>query len=53
MKEKSADVDQQVSNVMGEVQCLKAKHTNLYHWMGGVEDNVCKLTRTLECHMKK
>ena len=36
-------VDQQVSEVMGEVQRLEAKHANLDHMMGRIEDDVKKL----------
>jgi structural maintenance of chromosome 3 (chondroitin sulfate proteoglycan 6) len=53
MKEKSAEVDQQVSNVMGEVQRLEAKHANLDHMMGRIEDDMCKLTRSLERHVNQ
>ena len=48
MKEKSTAVDQQVSNVMGEVQRLEAKHANLEHMMGRIEDDVGKLAKTRE-----
>ncbi|KAL3823137.1 hypothetical protein ACHAXA_010393 [Cyclostephanos tholiformis] len=50
MKEKSAEVDRQVSNVMGEVQRLEAKHANLDHMLGTIEDDVRKLARTTERH---
>ena len=53
MKEKSAEVDQQVSNVMGEVQRLEAKHANLDHMMGRIEDDVRKLNRSLERHVNQ
>ena len=36
-------MDQQVSEVMGEVQRLEAKHANLDHMMGRIEDDVKKL----------
>lgn len=48
MKDKSTDVDQQVSNVMADVQRLEAKHANLDHMMGRIEDDVRKLTKTLD-----
>ena len=53
MKEKSTEVDQQVSNVMGEVQRLEAKHANLDHMMGRIEDDVKKLTKARERHDKQ
>lgn len=53
MKEKSTAVDQQVSNVMGEVQRLEAKHANLDHMMGRIEDDAKKLAKTRERHSKQ
>jgi structural maintenance of chromosome 3 (chondroitin sulfate proteoglycan 6) len=51
-KEESTAVDQQVSNVMGEVQRLEAKHANLDHMIGRIEDDLRKLTNTRERHEK-
>ena len=53
MKEKSTAVDQQVSSVMGEVQRLEAKHANLDHMMGRIEDDAKKLAKTRERHEKQ
>jgi len=50
LKERSTAVDQQVSNVMGEVQRLEAKHANLDHMMGRIEDDVRKLAKMRERH---
>ena len=43
-------MDQQVSEVMGEVQRLEAKHANLDHMMGRIEDDVKKLEKAREKH---
>jgi len=53
MKEKSTAVDQQVSNIMGEVQRLEAKHANLDHMMSRTEDEVSKLEKAIERHNKQ
>ena len=52
-KQDSTAVDQQVSNVMGEVQRLDAKYANLDHMMGRIEDDVKKLEKTRERHNKQ
>ena len=51
-KEESTAVDQQVSDVMGEVQRLEAKHANLDHLIGRIEDDLRKLTNARERHEK-
>jgi chromosome segregation ATPase len=53
MKEKSVEVDRQVSNVMGEVQRLEAKHSNLDHMMGRIEDDAKKIEKSKERHEKQ
>ena len=53
MKEKSAESDRQVSNVMAEVQRLEAKFNNLDHMMGRIEDDVKKVEKTRERHEKQ
>eukprot|EP00581_Thalassiosira_minuscula_P013662 CAMPEP_0183727262 /NCGR_PEP_ID=MMETSP0737-20130205/25262_1 /TAXON_ID=385413 /ORGANISM="Thalassiosira miniscula, Strain CCMP1093" /LENGTH=1291 /DNA_ID=CAMNT_0025958855 /DNA_START=198 /DNA_END=4073 /DNA_ORIENTATION=- len=52
-KQESTAVDQQVSNVMGEVQRLEAKYANLDHMMGRIEDDVKKLERARQRHGKQ
>ncbi|KAL7538031.1 hypothetical protein ACHAXR_008232 [Thalassiosira sp. AJA248-18] len=53
MKETSAEVDRQVSNVMGEVQRLEAKYANLDHMMGRIEDDVKKVEKLRDRHEKQ
>ena len=53
MKEMSTAVDQRVSNIMGEVQRLEAKHANLGHMMSRTEDDVAKLEKAIERHNKQ
>ena len=53
MKDKTTAVDQQVSNIMGEVQRLEAKHANLDHLMSRIEDDVSKLEKTMERNSKR
>mmetsp|Transcript_7407 Transcript_7407/g.16416 ORF Transcript_7407/g.16416 Transcript_7407/m.16416 type:complete len:1281 (-) Transcript_7407:159-4001(-) len=50
IKEKANVVDQQVSNIMGEVQRLEAKYANLDHMMSRTEDEVTKLEKATERH---
>lgn len=52
MKDKTTAVDQQVSNTMGEVQRLEAKHANLDHMMSRIEDEAAKLEKNTERHGK-
>lgn len=52
-KQESTAVDQQVSNVMGEVQRLEAKHANLDHMMGRIEDDVKKLQKSTQRRNKQ
>lgn len=53
LKEESTSVDQKVSGVMAEVQKLDAKHANLEHVIGRVEDDYRKLGKTRERHEKQ
>ena len=53
MKDKTTAVDQQVSNIMGEVQRLEAKHANLDHLMSRIEEEAGKLEKTTERHSKQ
>ena len=50
MKSSTTAVDQQVSNIMGEVQRLEAKHANLDHMMSRIEDEAGKLEKTTDKH---
>eukprot|EP00956_Cyclotella_meneghiniana_P043716 scaffold284506_cov89-Cyclotella_meneghiniana.AAC.1 len=53
MKDKTTAVDQQVSNIMGEVQRLEAKYANLDHMMSRIEDEAGKLEKTTDKHSKQ
>lgn len=53
MKDKSAEIDQEVSSVMSDVQRLEAKHANLDHVMVRIEDHVRKLVKTLDRQEKQ